>query len=226
MPPPTETRSSSGSPATPTATWPSPPAPPAPTSSTSTSTAPPETATPAFGRLCAAGLANRAAAWVRTPSGGMHAYFAGSDQRSGRLPGHHLDFRSQGGYVLAPPSQIGGRPYQLTLISDHREGLDWAAVTRLLEPQHQPGHPGQRPSPGPRPQPPGPLGRRPAPGQPQLRPVLGRQPRPGRRLRRRPQPPGRRRPPGRPRRPRDHPHPRLRPQDIPGPAPGRDGGLT
>jgi hypothetical protein len=77
----------------------------------------------------------------------MHAYFAGSDQRSGRLPGHHLDFRSQGGYVLTPPSQIGGRSYQLTLISDHREGLDWAAVTRLLEPEHQPGHPGQRPAP-------------------------------------------------------------------------------
>jgi hypothetical protein len=101
----------------------------------------------AFGKLCAAGLASRAAAWVRTPSGGMHAYFAGSGQRSGRLPGHHLDFRSQGGYVLTPPSQIGGRSYQVTLISDHREGLDWAAVIRLLEPQHQLGHPGQRPAP-------------------------------------------------------------------------------
>ena len=34
------------------------------------------------------------AAYVRTPSGGLHAYFTGSDQRNGHLPAHHLDFRS------------------------------------------------------------------------------------------------------------------------------------
>ena len=31
-------------------------------------------------------------------------------QRNGHLPAHHLDFRSAGGYVLAPPSQVGGQP--------------------------------------------------------------------------------------------------------------------
>lgn len=98
----------------------------------------------AFDRLRAAGLADGAAAWVRTPSGGMHAYFAGSDQRSGRLPRHHLDFRAQGGYVLTLSSQIGGRPYQILQNFRRRDGLDWTAATRLLEPQRQFEQPGQR----------------------------------------------------------------------------------
>jgi hypothetical protein len=68
----------------------------------------------------------------------MHAYFTGSDQHSGRLPGHHLDFRSQGGYVLVPPSQIGGTPYRLLRQLPGRGGMDWAAVTRFLEPDRQP----------------------------------------------------------------------------------------
>ena len=67
----------------------------------------------AFARLSRAGLLDGAAAYVRTPSGGLHAYFTGSDQRNGHLPAHHLDFRSRGGYVLAPPSQVDGKPYQL-----------------------------------------------------------------------------------------------------------------
>ena len=50
---------------------------------------------------------------MRTPVGGTHAYFTGSDQHNGRLPCHHLDFRSQGGYILAPPSQIDGKPYRI-----------------------------------------------------------------------------------------------------------------
>ena len=58
----------------------------------------------AFARLNRAGLLDGAAAYVRTPSGGLHAYFRGSAQRNGHLPAHHLDFRSRGGYVLAPPS--------------------------------------------------------------------------------------------------------------------------
>jgi hypothetical protein len=48
----------------------------------------------------------------------------------------HLDFRSAGGYVLAPPSSVGGKPYQL-LGEPGRGGLDWDAVARLLQPQHQ-----------------------------------------------------------------------------------------
>jgi hypothetical protein len=75
----------------------------------------------------------------------MHAYFAGSDQHCGRLPSHHLDFRASGGYILAPPSQINGRPYLVISRPGGHGTLEWAAVTTLLEPQrHQqlpaPGH--------------------------------------------------------------------------------------
>ena len=89
----------------------------------------------AFSRLKREGLLEGASAIVATPGGGLHAYFAGSDQASGRLPRQHLDFRAQGGYVLAPPSQVNGRPYRLITHHAQSGGLDWAAVTTLLEPQ-------------------------------------------------------------------------------------------
>jgi Bifunctional DNA primase/polymerase, N-terminal len=87
----------------------------------------------AFNRLKRAGLLNGARALVRTPSGGLHAYFAGSSQPCGRLARHHLDFKSSGGYVVAPPSVAGGRPYE---VLDHRPGtgmLDWGTVCQLLD---------------------------------------------------------------------------------------------
>jgi hypothetical protein len=98
----------------------------------------------AFRQLKAAGLLDGASAYVRTPSGGLHAYFTGSDQRNGHLPGWHLDFRSQGGYVLTPPSRVDGKPYQLVKASSGRGGLDWDAVIQHLQPQRQsqrPRHP-------------------------------------------------------------------------------------
>lgn len=88
----------------------------------------------ALSRLVRAGLVRGAALMVHTPSGGAHLYFAGSAQRSGRLPGHHLDFRAAGGYVLTPPSRIGAEPYVRLAWLSGQSGLDWAAVTRLLEP--------------------------------------------------------------------------------------------
>jgi hypothetical protein len=91
----------------------------------------------AFTTLTKAGLTDGAAAYVRTPSGGLHAYFRGSDQRNGHLPAHHLDFRSRGGYVLAPPSQVDGKPYQLIRTVDADGSLDWATATGLLEPGRQ-----------------------------------------------------------------------------------------
>jgi len=89
----------------------------------------------AFNQLKRAGLLEGATAIVATPSGGLHAYFAGTSQHSGSLPRHHLDFKARGGYIVAPPSQVAGRPYRLMAErkAQHR-GLDWAAVTRLLEP--------------------------------------------------------------------------------------------
>jgi len=102
---------------------------------------------PAFNRLRRAGLVDGAAAYVRTPAGGMHAYFTGSGQHNGRLPSHHLDFRSHGGYILAPPSQIDGKPYSVIARPAGHGGLDWDAVTRLLEPGRQ-QHLQPRPAPG------------------------------------------------------------------------------
>ena len=75
---------------------------------------------------------------MRTPSGGLHAYFTGTDQRNGHLPAHHLDFRSRGGYVLTPPSQVDGKPYQLVKTPGGRGALDWDAVVRHLHPQREP----------------------------------------------------------------------------------------
>ena len=103
---------------------------------------------PAFAELRRAGLVDGATAYVRTPAGGMHAYFTGSDQHSGRLPSHHLDFRSQGGYVLAPPSQVGGRSYYVIGKRGGRGALNWDAVTALLEPGRQPHPASPRPASG------------------------------------------------------------------------------
>jgi hypothetical protein len=102
----------------------------------------------AFNRLRREGLLDGASAYVRTPSGGLHAYFTGSEQGNGRLPRHHLDFRSHGGYILAPPSRIGGRPYELLKHHEGTAGLDWAAVTRLLDPQpqHRPDRAAEQPA--------------------------------------------------------------------------------
>jgi hypothetical protein len=89
----------------------------------------------AFNRLRRAGLLGGGHALVRTPSGGLHVYYAGTSQACGRLPHHHLDFKAAGGYVLAPPSMVGGKPYQLL---DHRMDraprIDWAAARYLLDP--------------------------------------------------------------------------------------------
>jgi hypothetical protein len=88
----------------------------------------------AFNRAKRAGLLAGALALVQTPSGGFHAYYAGSGQPCARLGRHFIDFKATGGYVLAPPSVAAGRPYVLL---DHRPGsarLDWQAVRQLLAP--------------------------------------------------------------------------------------------
>jgi Bifunctional DNA primase/polymerase, N-terminal len=96
---------------------------------------------PAFNRLKRAGLLAGAAALVRTPRGGLHAYYRGSSQPSGSLTraGHFVDFKAAGGYVLAPPSRVHGKPYELI---DHRDAagqLDWQAVRQLLDPPRRAG---------------------------------------------------------------------------------------
>jgi Bifunctional DNA primase/polymerase, N-terminal len=101
-------------------------------------------------RLRSAGLLQTPVAAVATPSGGMHLYYSGTGQASGRLPGCHLDFKAGGGYVLAPPSAVGGRPYRpiryqpgrISMAAGAR--LDWAAAVSFLDPRQphlQPARP-------------------------------------------------------------------------------------
>jgi hypothetical protein len=96
----------------------------------------------AFDRLKRAGLLAGAVALVRTRSGGLHAYFAGTDQGCRGLRRHFLDFKAAGGYVLAPPSIVEGRPYELLDWRHVGRPLDWPTVARLLDPP--------RPAPWPR----------------------------------------------------------------------------
>jgi hypothetical protein len=103
---------------------------------------------PALARLNAAGMLAAASGRTRTPSGGLHVYFAGSHQRSGHLATCHIDFLSQGGYVLVPPSQAGGKPYQLIMTLPGRGGLDWDAAVRFLEPARERALEARRHTPG------------------------------------------------------------------------------
>jgi hypothetical protein len=101
----------------------------------------------AWNELKRAGLVDSPRALVRTPSGGFHAYFAGSEQPSGKIPGRHLDWRAKGGYVVAPPSQVGGRPYALVHHEPSTAGVDFGAIRELLAPQpHCPAGQGRQAS--------------------------------------------------------------------------------
>jgi len=94
----------------------------------------------ALARLRDAGLLDNAAAYLRTPGGGLHAYFTGTTQRCAHLAAHRLDFLSAGGYVLAPPSQVDGRTYQLIKTTGRTGTLDWTAASQLLQPDRQSPH--------------------------------------------------------------------------------------
>ena len=52
-----------------------------------------------------------------------------------------------GGYILAPPSDVDGQPYQVIRTAQADGALNWATVTTLLEPRRQP----RRTQPGPAP---------------------------------------------------------------------------
>ncbi|MHB1596832.1 MAG: bifunctional DNA primase/polymerase [Streptosporangiaceae bacterium] len=93
----------------------------------------------ALNRLARAGLTRDAGAVVATPHGGLHLYYAGSGQGCGKLPAQHLDFRSRGGYVLAPPSRVDGRAYRVIRHQRVAGEFRWDAAVRLLDPGRQPG---------------------------------------------------------------------------------------
>ena len=89
----------------------------------------------AFNKLKQAGLVRDPMAIVRTPSGGFHTYYKGTGQRNGHIPGVYVDFRSQGGYVVAPPSAIAGRTYEVVQKQPSADTFDWAAAKQVLDPQ-------------------------------------------------------------------------------------------
>ena len=90
----------------------------------------------AFNKLQRAGLVREPMAIVQTPSGGFHAYYKGTEhQRNGHIPGVHVDFRSQGGYVVAPPSTIAGRTYEVARKQPSADTFDWGAARQVLDPQ-------------------------------------------------------------------------------------------
>jgi hypothetical protein len=88
----------------------------------------------AFNELKRAGLVPDPKAIVRTPSGGLHAYFTGTGQRNGHIPGRHIDFRGLGGYVVSPPSEVGGRPYAVVSHQPGAGTFDWTAAKIHLAP--------------------------------------------------------------------------------------------
>jgi hypothetical protein len=81
------------------------------------------------------GLVDGPLAIVRTPSGGMHAYYTGTGQRSATIASQHLDFRSAGGYVVAPHSTVGGRPYLVVQRTPSTATVDFTAIRQLVDPQ-------------------------------------------------------------------------------------------
>lgn len=95
-----------------------------------------------FARVTEIGFTGRWAWMVRTPSGGMHAYFAATpstEQRCWSLPSRHIDFRGDGGYIVAPPSAVtisdgSSRPYSLVSFGDNAGTVDSVGLNRALAP--------------------------------------------------------------------------------------------
>jgi hypothetical protein len=114
----------------------------------------------AFERAWGAGLVDGWAWLVRTPSGGVHAYFlrrTTDEQRSWQVPRQHVDFRGDGGYIVAPPSRVTltdgkTRAYELIAIGQHQAGpVDSQRLRAFLEPPRPTGPPAGMPAVGVRP---------------------------------------------------------------------------
>lgn len=91
---------------------------------------------PALSELKRTGLVGKPQAMVRTPSGGAHLYFRGTEhQGNGHIEAAHVDFRSNGGYVVAPPSLVKGRRYEVVSHQASADTFDWAVAKALLAPQ-------------------------------------------------------------------------------------------
>lgn len=96
----------------------------------------------AFERARSEGLAGGWGWMVRTPSGGIHAYYPtvpGQEQRCWQITSAHVDFRGDGGYVIAPPSRVEvdgtTRTYDVIAVSTQRTSpIDATKLRVFLEP--------------------------------------------------------------------------------------------
>lgn len=102
-------------------------------------------------------------AWlVRTPSGGLHAYFLRTnenEQRSWQVPSKHIDFRGDGGYIIVPPSRVTGedglaRSYRQIAVAEHHRcwPIDAAGLRGFLDPPRPMRPPTDLPAIGSRPE--------------------------------------------------------------------------
>lgn len=97
----------------------------------------------AFERARGRGLVDGWVALVRTPSGGVHAYFpadASHPQSSWQAAAVGIDFRGTGGYVIAPPSGIAvdGEHVVYELIARGKSSplpVDARALREFLDPR-------------------------------------------------------------------------------------------
>ncbi len=94
-------------------------------------------------RLRDAGLLYGKIAVALTPSGGWHLYFEGSAQGNGVVRGFGIDFRSTGGYVVAPGSLTPRGAYRWYLMPTLATGgtVDFSAVRDFLKPPPPPRSP-------------------------------------------------------------------------------------
>ena len=115
---------------------------------------------PAFERARSAGFAEGWAWLVRTPSSGLHAYFlrtSPTEQRSWQVPGKHVDFRGDGGYIVLPPSKVSQpdgalREYELIAVAHHQpRPVDAAGLRAFLDPPRPKHAPANMPAVGARP---------------------------------------------------------------------------
>lgn len=97
----------------------------------------------ALRRARAAGLLPRPLVVVRTPSGGMHLYYPAYEnleQRSWQAAKAGIDFRGDGGYIIAPPSRVRVdgvlRAYEVVeLHADATTPVDAARLRDFLDPR-------------------------------------------------------------------------------------------